>query len=112
MREAIKRAFDIGEKKPFKPNKNQKLIVKKISFEISKRHLTLPAIVTLETLRPLNYLGSQAMHFFQPIITSILNVEGYSEFTSMLEKRECIDYLIDSIKLENKNTDKKVNTEK
>ena len=96
--ETIRHAFDLGNKEPFSPNDNQKIIVEKVCREIIKRNLALPAIVTLETLRPLNYLGSQIMHFFHPIISSVLTIDGYTEFSSLLEKRESVDYLINKIR--------------
>ena len=98
MKEKLKHAFAIGKSESFSPNKREKVIVEKVCNEIVKRHVTLPAIVMLETFRPLNYLGSQVMHFFQPIISSILTIDGYSDFTTLLEKRESIDYIINKLK--------------
>ena len=70
MKEKLKHAFAIGKSNPFSPNKKEEAVVEKVCNEIVKRHVTLPAIVMLETFRPLNYLGSQLMHFFHPIISS------------------------------------------
>ena len=98
MKEKLKHAFAIGKSAPFSPNKKEEVVVEKVCNEIVKRHVTLPAIVMLETFRPLNYLGSQLMHFFQPIISSILTIDGYSDFTTLLEKRESVDYIINKLK--------------
>jgi len=98
MKEKLKHAFGIGKSEPFSPNKKEEAAVEKVCNEIVKRHVTLPAIVMLETFRPLNYLGSQLMHFFHPIISSILTIDGYSDFTTLLEKRESVDYIINKLK--------------
>ena len=98
MKEKIKHAFAIGKSDSFSPNIKEEVVVEKVCNEIVKRHLTLPAIVMLETFRPLNYLGSQVMHFFHPIISSILTIDGYSDFTALLEKRESVDYIINKLK--------------
>ena len=98
MKEKLKHAFAIGKSNRFSPNKKEEVVVEKVCNEIVKRHVTLPAIVMLETFRPLNYLGSQVMHFFHPIISSILTIDGYSDFTTLLEKRESVDYIINKLK--------------
>ena len=98
MKEKLKHAFAIGKSESFSPNKKEEAVVEKVCNEIVKRHVTLPAIVMLETFRPLNYLGSQVMHFFHPIISSILTIDGYSDFTTLLEKRESVDYIINKLR--------------
>ena len=43
--------------------------------------------------RPLNFVASQAMHFFRPIISVILDGPSIGEFASFLEQRGSIEYL-------------------
>ena len=93
MKDALKHAFAIGDTTDYEPNEKQKNIVDKVCREVVKRQLTLPAQVMLETFRPLNYIGSQVMHFFQPIISAVLTGDGYIEFSHFLEKRGSVDYL-------------------
>jgi hypothetical protein len=59
--------------------------------------MTVPAIVALEMGRPLNYVGSQAMAFFEPIVKSLFSVKEYSRLKEILERRESIDMLIHQI---------------
>ena len=98
MKDSIKHAFALGEKTNFNPTEKQKHIVDKVCHEVVKRHLAMPAVLLLETLRPLNYIGSQVMHFFQPIISSVLPVDGYSDFTELLEQRGSVDYFCERIR--------------
>ncbi len=93
MREKLKHAFAIGESKNYDPSEEQKVIVDKVCHEVVNRHLTLPATILLETFRPLNYIGSQIMHFFQPIISTVLSGKGYEDFSQFLEQRGSVDYL-------------------
>ncbi|MCH8011125.1 MAG: hypothetical protein IIA61_04130 [Candidatus Marinimicrobia bacterium] len=88
----LKHAFAVDPPGPATPTEPQKEVVDMICTEIARRHLTTPAIATLEMFRPMNYLGSQAMHFFQPIVSAILTGEGYRHFTEFLEQRGSIDY--------------------
>ena len=98
MKDSIKHAFALGEKEVFSPKEKQILIVDNVCREVVKRHLAMPAIALLETFRPLNYIGSQVMHFFQPIISSVLPVDGYTDFTELLEQRGSVDYFCKRIR--------------
>ena len=97
MKESIKHAFALGETNKFQPNERQKIIVDKVCREVVKRHLSMPATILLETLRPLNYIGSQLMHYFQPIISAVLTGDGYTEFSHLLEQRGSVDYFFNRI---------------
>ncbi len=89
----LKNAFAVDPPGPAKPTEAQAAVVDRACRDIVKRHLTTPALVFLETLRPLNYIGSQAMHFFQPIVSAVLRGEGYRHFTEFLEQRGSVDYI-------------------
>ena len=39
--------------------------------QVAERGLTTPALVFLESVRPLNYVSSQALTFFTPILSAI-----------------------------------------
>jgi hypothetical protein len=88
----IKHAFALDEASTG-PTPDQKEVVDKVCREVVRRGLTTPALVTLEVFRPLNYIGSQAMHFFRPIVTVVLDGEGYRHFSEFLENRESVDYM-------------------
>ena len=106
MKNKLKHAFDIGDSENYNPNEKQKIIVDKVCREVVKRHLVMPATILLETFRPLNYIGSQVMHFFQPFISAVLPGDGYTDFSQFLEQRGSVDYLcqrINEIEDEGKN---------
>ena len=106
MKNKLKHAFDIGDSESYNPDEKQKIIVDKVCREVVKRHLVMPATILLETFRPLNYIGSQVMHFFQPIISAVLSGDGYTDFSQFLEQRGSVDYLcqrINEIEDEGKN---------
>ncbi len=93
MKKWLKDAFAVESDKPLELNTEQKAIVDRVCEEVARRHMTTPALIFLETFRPLNYLGSQVLHFFQPIVTTVLNAESYKVFTAFLEQRNSVDYL-------------------
>jgi hypothetical protein len=56
--------------------------------------MTAPAVLFLESAKPLSFLGNQALIFFQPIVQSIFNFKTYDEVTKILEERENLEYLL------------------
>ena len=61
------------------------------------RKMTVPSLMLLESGRPLNFIGSQFLVFLSPFATMFLSGEKYARFTRILEKRGCIDVIIDRI---------------
>lgn len=60
---------------------------------IFRRGMTLPAMVFLESMRPLNYVSSQTMHFFSPFATAVMDASAYEAFARFLERRDSVDWL-------------------
>jgi hypothetical protein len=89
----LKHAFAVEPSGPAEPTPEQRAIVDRLCREIVRRHLTAPALLYLEVSRPLNYLGSQAMHFFRPIVAALFDTRGYEQFACFLERRGSVDYL-------------------
>lgn len=65
--------------------------------KIVERRLTAPAILFLESVKPLSFLGNQAMVFFQPIVQTIFGFKRYDDVTDLLEDRENVEYLLRKI---------------
>ena len=56
--------------------------------------LTVPAILTLETLHPLSRMGSQFMHILTPSICVLLSPSHWTAFANLLEKPTGLEYLL------------------
>jgi hypothetical protein len=89
----LKHAFAVDPPGPAAPTEEQRAAVDKICREIVRRHLTTPALLFLEMSRPLNYIGSQTLHFFQPMIGVLTDAKGPEQFALFLEKRGSIEYI-------------------
>ncbi len=64
----LQHAFDTsGPEHP--PTPAELELVEKLSHELVRRRLALPALVFLEMSRPLNTLSAQALHFFAPLLS-------------------------------------------
>ncbi|MDA3814131.1 MAG: hypothetical protein PF570_07755 [Candidatus Cloacimonetes bacterium] len=72
-------------------------LIDKISNFIAQRKMAAPAIMTIESLRPLARIGSQLMHFLAPFAEIIFNAKEYQEFAALLENEEYVRLLIKRI---------------
>lgn len=72
-------------------------LIEKLSNFIAERKMAAPAIMTIESLRPLARIGSQLMHFLAPFAEIIFNAKEYQEFAALLENEEYVRLLIKRI---------------
>ena len=83
-------------------------ILNKIAQKVVDMRLTPVAIVMLESSKPLSFVGSQLMVFFQPIVTSLFPFRQYDEAAALLEERSNVEALIQTIeRLEDEPRNKK-----
>ena len=61
------------------------------------RQLTAPAILFLESMKPMSFLGGQLMAFFSPFVHLVLKSSAYDRFAEAIERRENVEYLIQRI---------------
>jgi hypothetical protein len=93
----MRHAFAVDPPESVAPTDEQRQIVDRICHAVVSRRMTRPALLYLEVARPLNYLGSQALHFFQPGVSAVLDARAYEQFARFLEHRGSVDYLVKRI---------------
>ena len=79
------------------PESEQRALLEKVATWIVRRGLTTPAILFLETGKPLNFLGSQLLIGFSPFIQAIFKGDEYQKFALILEKDANVELLIELI---------------
>lgn len=72
-------------------------LIERLATEIVRRRLTTPAILFLESVKPLNFIGSQFLVFLDPIVRLFLTIPEYQRFARLLEERGTIERLIVAI---------------
>lgn len=72
-------------------------LLAKIADRILEIRLGAPAIFFLESMRPFNFLGSQALHFFNPLMSIFFRYQDVERLATVLEKRASVGYLADLI---------------
>lgn len=69
-------------------------LLQRVAETVVKRGMATPAVVFLESLGPMSYLGSQALHFFLPILELAFNPKDVAQVAALLERRDTIEQLI------------------
>jgi hypothetical protein len=69
-------------------------LLERIAEVIVKRGMAAPATMFLESMGPMNFLGSQALHFITPIIDCVLSAKEVEQVARLLECRDTVTRLI------------------
>jgi hypothetical protein len=85
---------DKAEERPLPEHKE---VMDRFARKIIDWRMTAPAILFLESAKPLSFLGNQALVFFQPMVQSIFNFKTYDEVVEILEDRDNLEYLLSKI---------------
>ena len=72
-------------------------LLDRISNAVVRWGMTVPAIFLLESSKPLNFVGSQFLHFLSPMVNSVLNAQDMDRLALMLERRDTVEDLITRI---------------
>ena len=83
-------------KAPDLPPEDQALF-DRLAHWIVERGLETPAILFLETSRPLSFVGSQTMYFLAPFAHAIFAAPDYDRFARLLERREHLEIFMRTI---------------
>ena len=69
-------------------------LLERVADAVVNRGMAAPATVFLESLGPMNFLGSQALYFLTPIIEWAFNVKEVEQVACLLERRDTISHLL------------------
>ena len=80
-----------SEPAPFAPE--DLALLERVAARVVELHLEVPAVLTLESVRPLSFVAGQAMVFFQPLVQALLRFDDYGASPRLLERRETLELL-------------------
>lgn len=72
-------------------------LLDRVARFIAERRMGSAAIMFIESLRPLHFIGSQLLYMISPFAEIIFKAEEYQKFACALEDEENIRYLLDQI---------------
>jgi hypothetical protein len=80
-------------------------LLNRLATKIVQKQMTVPAIMFLESVKPLNWIGSQVMVFLDPFVSAIVgdkssilfSYKDYNLLRQMMERRENTERLLQKI---------------
>jgi hypothetical protein len=97
LRSALKHAFHVEPPGIAIPAPEEERLLRRMIGEIVSRGMAQPALLFLESLRPLNGVGAQAMHFLHPFASVIVQPQAYERIAAFLERRGSIEWICRAI---------------
>ncbi|HEU4683324.1 MAG TPA: hypothetical protein VFS39_02320 [Nitrospira sp.] len=69
-------------------------LMDRLAAAVVKRGMAAPATIFLESMGPMSFLGSQALHMLTPIVDWALETREMEQVACLLERRDTIPRLI------------------
>jgi len=72
-------------------------LLRKMARKIVERRMTAPALLFLESYRPLNYIGSQLMLVLAPLLNIFFTLPEWDKLRIIMERRESVGLFLDML---------------
>ena len=69
-------------------------LLEKIARLLVDRRMEIPALLFMESVGPLNFLGSQIMHGLRPFLELVCDPTELQQLAVLLERRDSVEQLI------------------
>lgn len=98
---SLKHAFAIGPANtPLSPE--EAVLLEKLATVVVQRGMATPAVLLLETLGPMNFLGSQVLHGITPLVSLACSTQELERAAWLLERRDALPTFITRIEAKEK----------
>ena len=68
-------------------------LLQRLAARVVELRLETPAVLTLETARPLSVVAGQAMLFFEPFAQVLFRINDYRRWAALIERRDALETL-------------------
>ena len=65
-------------------------LLERVADAVIHRRMASPALLFLESMGPMNFLGSQALHFFTPLLDVVFPQRDIERIALLLERRDTL----------------------
>jgi hypothetical protein len=72
-------------------------LIARFATEVVQRRMSAAAIFFFESLRPMNFILSQGMLFFSPLMQLLLRGSTFDRVQALLEKRAALPAIVEGI---------------
>lgn len=86
---------DLSSSEPIPEDEER--VLDMVALRVVRWKMSVPALLFLESMKPLNYIGSQTLVFFEPMVQSVFNFKDYDSFQRAMERRENVERLMQKI---------------
>lgn len=92
VRASIRHAFAVApEGQPL--SVEDTALLERVADAVVRRGMAAPAVVFLESMGPMNFLGSQALHFLTPLLDVVFPPQDIERLAHLLERRDTLTRL-------------------
>ncbi|RLD12107.1 MAG: hypothetical protein DRI44_01850 [Chlamydiae bacterium] len=77
------------------------VLINKIAESIVRRRMAVPAVLLIESCKPINRIASQFMIVISPLLALFVSYEQIDSFCDMLQDKNCVEKLLREIKHKN-----------
>lgn len=95
IRQKLAHAFAVDSGADF--TDEETALVERLAGFVVQRRMTAPAVMALESARPVSFIGSQVVAFFGPLLSMVFSDQDKDRMIQLLERRHSLDLLIDTI---------------
>jgi hypothetical protein len=92
LRNRLRHAFATEPEEPL--SSADLALLERAADVIVQRGMATPAVFFLESVGPMNFLGSQALHFFTPILHVVFPQQDIQRVALLLERRDILARLM------------------
>lgn len=93
LAQSFRHAFAVkSEAKPL--TAEEVALLDHIASKVVARRMETPMVLLLESVGPMNFLGSQALHALSPLINLVGRAEDTDRIAQVLERRDSLQQLI------------------
>ena len=68
-------------------------LLERVADAVVRRGMESPALLFLESMGPMNFLGSQALHFFTPLLDVVFPQRDIERIAQLLDRRDTLTRL-------------------
>lgn len=92
LRQGLRHAFALRSEQQVL-TADELALLERIAQAIVTRRMAAPATLFLESMGPMNFLGSQALHFLAPLVECVFSGSELAQIARLLERRDCLQRL-------------------
>lgn len=79
------------------PDPEDLRLIRRVAEVVVARRMAVPAILFIESSRPLSFVGSQFLYFLEPVVRAFLPGDQFRRVAALLEDRDNVERLLVAI---------------